>query len=192
MLKRFITPIRATDERMVSFPREAIWSVLADVATYPKWWPRTIGSRVLHEHPEIVGSLFELRPFGGKPFRCRIESIVPQSGIFIQYFGGFIEGYGEWMLEAIESKTRVQFNLNVHASGFAAACIGRLLPLGRIHSVHEDYITAARQKRTIEMREISFEHVGETGGWGQSFLTAYAWLAANGPAVFSQIAKWAG
>jgi ribosome-associated toxin RatA of RatAB toxin-antitoxin module len=158
MLKRFITPIRATDERMVSFPREAIWSVLADVATYPKWWPRTIGSRVLHEHPEIVGSLFELRPFGGKPFRCRIESIVPQSGIFIQYFGGFIEGYGEWMLEAIESKTRVQFNLNVHASGFAAACIGRLLPLGRIHSYQMGQVLGNLEKEVARRLGSTNQH----------------------------------
>ncbi|MFN7731162.1 MAG: type II toxin-antitoxin system RatA family toxin [Pirellula sp.] len=134
MTNRFMTPILATDERMVSFPKEAIWSVLADVAAYPHWWPRTVGLRVLSVEPEIVGSSFELRPLGGRPFRCRIESIEPQNRIRMQYFGGFIEGHGDWTLEGVGSNTRVQYKLNVLAAGKVVAWIGSLLPLNRIHS----------------------------------------------------------
>ena len=84
-----MTPIRATDELIVPFPKDKVWNVLADVASYPDWWPRAVGLSVLNAEPEIVGSSFELRPLGGRPFRSRIESIEAPNKLRMQYFGGF-------------------------------------------------------------------------------------------------------
>ena len=129
-----VTPIRATDEAIVPFPPTEVWRVLADVADYPRWWPRHLGLRVLHREAGLVGSEVEQRPFGGRPFRCRVEAVEEPSSIRAQYHGGFIEGRGEWRLEAVGSGTRVRYELDVHAEGRVVACLGRILPLGRIHS----------------------------------------------------------
>jgi ribosome-associated toxin RatA of RatAB toxin-antitoxin module len=129
-----MTPIFATDERILPFEREQVWHVLANVAVYPDWWPRSVGMRVLHVAPEIIGSSFQLRPLGGRAFRCRIESLESLKTMRMRYFGGFIEGQGEWRLEALGSETRVQYELDVQAAGRVVACIAKLRPLNRFHS----------------------------------------------------------
>jgi ribosome-associated toxin RatA of RatAB toxin-antitoxin module len=108
--------------------------VLADVAAYPSWWPRHLGLRVLHREAGLVGSEVEQRPFGGRPFRCRVEAVEEPSRIRTQYHGGFIEGRGEWRLEPVGAGTRVRYELDVHAEGRVVAWLGRILPLGRLHS----------------------------------------------------------
>ena len=129
-----VTPIRATDEAIVPFPPAGVWRVLADVAAYPNWWPRCLGLRVLRREAGLVGSEVEQRPFGGRPFRCRVEAVEEPFRIRTQYHGGFIEGRGEWRLEPVGPGTRVCYELDVRAEGHVVACLGRIVPLGRIHS----------------------------------------------------------
>ncbi|MBK7989492.1 MAG: SRPBCC family protein [Comamonadaceae bacterium] len=40
------TPIQATDEITIHATVSEVWPVLADVAGYPRWWPRSLGVRV--------------------------------------------------------------------------------------------------------------------------------------------------
>ena len=129
-----VTPIKAIDEAIVPFPPTEVWRVLADIAAYPSWWPRHLGLRMLHREPGLVGSEVEERPFGGRPFRCRVEAVEEPCTIRTRYYGGFIEGRGEFRLESVGSATRVRYELDVQAEGRAVACLGRILPLGRIHS----------------------------------------------------------
>lgn len=129
-----VTPIKAIDEAIVPFPPTEVWRVLADIAAYPSWWPRHLGLRVVHREPGLVGSEVEQRPFGGRPFRCRVEAVEEPFSIRMRYYGGLIEGRGEFRLESVGSGTRVRYELDVHAEGRAVACLGRILPLGRIHS----------------------------------------------------------
>jgi len=75
-----------------------------------------------------------MRPFGGQPFRCRVEAVEEPCSIRTQYYGGFIRGRGEWRLEATGSGTRVRYELDVQAQGRLVTWLGRILPLGRIHS----------------------------------------------------------
>lgn len=129
-----MTPILATDERILPFEREQVWHVLANVSVYPGWWPRSVGLRVVHAAPEVIGSSFRLRPLGGRAFLCRIESLEAPTAMRMRYFGGFIEGQGEWRLEALGAQTRVQYELDVQAAGRFVACIAGLVPLNRFHS----------------------------------------------------------
>lgn len=43
-------------------------------------------------------------------------------------------GRGEWRLEPSGSGTRVRYELDVQAAGRVVAWIGRVIPLGRLHS----------------------------------------------------------
>ena len=52
----------------------------------------------------------------------------------VRYYGGFVEGWGEWRLEPLGGGTRVIYDLDVHVAGRLVAFLARLIPLGRLHS----------------------------------------------------------
>jgi carbon monoxide dehydrogenase subunit G len=52
----------------------------------------------------------------------------------MRYFGGFIDGVGEWRLEPLGQETRVIYRLEVEARGWLVALLGKVLNLARIHS----------------------------------------------------------
>ena len=143
----YMTPIRATDERIVPYSQCEVWKVLVDIAAYPAWWPRTVGLRILHREVELVGSSFELRPFGGRSFCCRIESVEEPNMLRMRYYGGFIDGRGEWRLQPVGLKTRVVYELDVRAAGRIVAWIGRLLPLSRLHSFQMNGVLRQLEKK---------------------------------------------
>lgn len=144
-----LTPIQASDEVAVPFSPAEVWRVLADIAAYPRWWPRSLGVRVLRSEARLVDSEIELRPFGGRPFRCRVEAVEEARGIRTQYYGGFVSGRGEWRLEPLASGTRVRYELDVRAEGRLIAGLSRILPLARIHS-HQMHGVLRRLARVLE------------------------------------------
>lgn len=129
-----MTPIQAIDELTIPFAIEDVWNVLVNLSEYPTWWPRSVGLSVLNAEPEVVGSSLQLKPLGGRAFKCRVVSMEEPCSLYMQYFGGFIEGQGEWRLESLGAATRVQYVLDVKATGLVVACLGRTFPLGRFHS----------------------------------------------------------
>jgi ribosome-associated toxin RatA of RatAB toxin-antitoxin module len=142
-----LTPIHATDARIVPFSQQQIWNVLVDIDTYPRWWPSMIGLRVERVDPNLIGSELKLRPLGGRAFRCRVASVDAPNRLVMEYFGGFIEGIGVWHLEAMESATRVQYELDVRAAGKLVAWIGRVIPLAKFHSVQMESVLRQLEKR---------------------------------------------
>jgi uncharacterized protein YndB with AHSA1/START domain len=128
------TPICAVDERVIPLPPEKVWQVLADISRYPDWYPHSLNLKLLTMTANGVGSELELRPRGGRAFRCRVESLEPPRRIRIRYPGDFIIGIGEWRLKAEMGGSRVFYELDVLANGLLAACLGKLLPLGKLHS----------------------------------------------------------
>lgn len=128
------TPIRAVDQRAMPLAAEGIWPVLADVPGYVAWYPSSLNLRVLGVTADRVGSEVEICPRGGRPFRCRVESLDPPRRLCVRYPGDFITGTGEWRLEPTTVGTLVTYEMNVVAHGRLAAWLGKLLPLGRLHS----------------------------------------------------------
>lgn len=128
------TRIQASDEIVVSLSPTAVWRLLADIAATPGWWPANPRLRVLKVAPGIVGSELEIRPLGGRAFCCRVVSVEEPRRLRMEYFGGFITGRGEWILEAAGGGTRIRYELDVQAAGRLVAWLGRLFPLGRLHS----------------------------------------------------------
>ena len=128
------TPICAVDEITIPFPPSDVWPVVADVAGYPGWWPKSLHVRVVAGGTEAVGTDIALRPPGGRPFRCRVESAEPPVRMLVRYHGGFLSGTGEWRLHSAGDGTRVVYTLDASAAGWSVAVLGKFLHLGRMHS----------------------------------------------------------
>lgn len=129
-----MTVIRAVDEITVRFTPSEVWSVLAAIENYHRWWPGYLGLKLLKQTDELIGSELQLRPFGGKAFQCRIDTIDIERAMQMNYFGKFINGTGRWRIEPVHNGTRVIYELDVVANGLAVAILGKILPLGKIHS----------------------------------------------------------
>lgn len=134
MTARILTPIHASDEALLPCAVDRVWKTLADIPAYPAWWPRSLRLRVLTSRPGLIGSEVEVRPVGGRSFRCRVESVEENRRLRMTYLGGFIAGWGEWQLEPEGAGTRVRYTLDVTAEGRLVAWVGRLVSLGKIHS----------------------------------------------------------
>ena len=118
------TPIRAVDERVLPFAPDQIWPVLADVNGYPQWYPSSLHLQVRAVTADGIGSELEIRPRGGRAFRCRVESLEGPRRLRLRYPGDFIVGTGEWRLDAAPGGTRVVYELDVVAHGRLVAWLG--------------------------------------------------------------------
>lgn len=128
------TPIQASDEIIIPRPATEVWPVLADFQGYPRWWPKSLGIRVLSGGRELLGTEVEVRPIGGRSFRCRVKAVDIPNRIQMRYFGGSIDGFGEWRLEPFGQETRVTYRLEAQASGWMVVLLGKVLDLARLHS----------------------------------------------------------
>jgi hypothetical protein len=90
---------------------------------------RAVDERVLPFAPVLADG-----HWGGRAFRCRVESREAPRRLRLRYPGEFIVGTGEWRLDAAPGGTRVTYELDVVATGRLAVLLGWLLPLGKIHS----------------------------------------------------------
>lgn len=132
--------IKATNEIMIPHPVAEVWPVVADIDGYPRWWPKSLGIRVLSGGAELLGTEVELRPGGGRPFRCRVEEVEVPRRIQMRYFGGFIDGIGEWVLESLGGETRVIYRLEVQAHGWLVYLLSKAFNLARLHSRSMDQV----------------------------------------------------
>ena len=155
------TPIRAVDERVLPFAPDQIWPVLADVNGYPQWYPRSLHLHVRAVTAAGIGSEVELRPRGGRAFRCRVESLEAPRRLRLRYPGDFIVGTGEWRLDAAPGGTRVVYELDVVAHGRLALLLGWLLPLGKIHSKFMREVLESLERETG--RRVVHRTVSPTG-----------------------------
>ena len=139
------TPIRAVDER-----------VLADVNGYPQWYPPSLHLQVRAVTADGIGSEVELRPRGGRAFRCRVESLEAPRRLRLRYPGDFIVGTGEWRLDAGPGGTQVSYEIDVVATGRLAVLLGWLFPLRKIHSKFMREVLASLERETA--RQIGSPH----------------------------------
>ena len=128
------TPINAIDEITIALSPSEVWKVLADFRGYSHWWPKSLGLRLVSGGDASLGTEMEIRPNGGRPFRCRVEQVVEPQHIRMRYFGGFVDGIGEWLLEPRGGETRVIYRLEVRANGWLVVLLGKMFNLGQIHS----------------------------------------------------------
>lgn len=127
------TPIRALDAAVLSALPEDVWRVVADVRSYPLWYPRWLSVRVDRSF-DLVGTRLTMRPWGGRSFTCVVAEAHPLRSLLLEYDGAFIQGRGAWRIEAAPGGTRIAYALDAVAVGRAAALVGRVVSLSGIHS----------------------------------------------------------
>ncbi len=143
-----VTPIQAVDERVMPFAPEQIWAVLVDARSFPDWYPPSVKVTVLNVTTAIVGSEFQIRPQGGRAFRCRVDQVDAPIKMRMHYPGEFIVGHGEWRLNPVSQGTRVTYEIDVVANGCVAKFLGWVLPLARFHSKAMGEILARLEHET--------------------------------------------
>lgn len=134
LFKKWSTNIKVVDSRKSEFRQEIIWNVLTNIKRSEDWWPKNLRYKVLNSTENIEGSEFRIWPYFGKPFQGRFIKLIPLSIILVEYFGDYITGKGEWVLEPFESGTLISYKLDVKAHGLLVSILGKFLPLDKFHS----------------------------------------------------------
>ena len=127
-------PIRMADETLLPLSPAEVWPVLADIARYPSWWPRLLFVRLLHAHPGLVGTVYAIRPYGWRSFRCRVESFEEPLRLCLQYEGSYMRGVAEWRLEPVDQGTRVIYSMDAEVNDLVVALFGTVINLKSVHS----------------------------------------------------------
>ncbi len=124
---------RVTDCRTVPRSPERVWDALTDFARYPAWWPASLRVRVLRVSPGLVGSRFEVRPWGSR-FVCEVGAVVPGREMVVRYVEGAHRGTGVWTLRPDGAGTRVCYVVDLEPCGPLPRLLSHVLDFGRIHS----------------------------------------------------------
>gem|GEM_PF-183896 len=132
-----VTRIRTSEEITVSFTPEEIWEVLVKASSYSKWWPVQWPARLLSEHPGLLGTEIEVRPFFGGQFRFRFEELHEPFVMRLRFFGGRFEGPGGFLLQpGKQGSTRIRCDLDVFVRGMGTAVASQVFPLDAVQRFH--------------------------------------------------------
>ena len=131
-----LTPIRALDGIDLDCQPESAWRVLADVRSYPVWWPAELRLRITSTDVarDPLGTEFEIHPPSARPFRCRVVHAEPPLTLRTQYVSHFLQGTGCWRVERRGEGCRVSYELDVAAHGLLVALLSRVVNLSALHS----------------------------------------------------------
>lgn len=102
---------------LLTAPREAAWDVLADVESWPQWWPAVAAARELDPGDENrVGSRYRVRwraPIGyAVEFDFTVDE-VDEPGHMAGRSSGDLDGRGVWRLFEDDGLTTVTYEWEV-------------------------------------------------------------------------------
>lgn len=126
--------IEATDRIAIAATPDEVWRVLTRFEGYPGWWPRNVRVRVLARPADLLGATLEIHPAGGPTFRCRLESLVPETELVFRYLDGPYQGTGTWRLAWTGAGTEVTYAADLTSDHWLIRFFARLTSLGGAHS----------------------------------------------------------
>lgn len=105
------------DEWDAAAPPEAVYDVLVDGRTYPRWW-RPVYIDVATDGPPVVGSVLSQHFKGRLPYhlhtRSKLTRLIPGKLIEADVDGD-LRGRGIWTLTSIPGGTHIRFDWTVYA-----------------------------------------------------------------------------
>jgi uncharacterized protein YndB with AHSA1/START domain/quercetin dioxygenase-like cupin family protein len=117
-LLRARRPYEFVDEWDVDAPPEAVFDVLSDARTYPRWW-RGVYIDVKADGEPAVGNVTHQHFKGRLPYHLRTHTKtvrLERPHLIEGETGGDLRGRGIWTLEPLDDgATRVRFDWRVHA-----------------------------------------------------------------------------
>jgi len=125
--------IQAEDAAVIASPSNLIWRAITDFSSYPQWWPSSVRIAVRRNSPELVGSLVQLKPYGGRAFLCEVESLREGAELRLQYSGVY-RGPGVWTIAAGEGNCRVTYRVDLEIVDPMMKLLSYIVPIPRLHS----------------------------------------------------------
>jgi ribosome-associated toxin RatA of RatAB toxin-antitoxin module len=124
----------ADDAIEIPGPLPRVWQVVSDFAAYPRWWPSSAHLTVHRVTPELVGSTFELKPYGGKAFTVEVVGVKPGAALHMTY-SGIYRGTGEWKVAVSnDGNSHINYRIDLAIADRSTALLSYVLPVSRIHS----------------------------------------------------------
>ncbi len=144
------TSIHAVDSTLLPWPPETIWPLLADMRSYPQWWPAVLLPRVtIPTDGALLGSQLHLRPLATRQFTCTVMAACAPHSIDLEYTGPFITGSGQWALTPEGQGTMLSYRVNVEAHGLLVALAGRCVNLRWMHGQSMNLIFNALRRQFL-------------------------------------------
>ncbi len=127
--------IIASDSKYLNHSIETIWKVISDFNSYKKWWPALVNLEIAHTSPQIIGSTLVAKPFNGRSFSIKAVEVKPFSEIKLNYFAGIYSGDGRWILESVNDKTKLTYEVDLLIIDKFTKVIALVVPVSKIHSL---------------------------------------------------------
>lgn len=144
--------IIASDSTYLNHSIETIWKVISDFNSYKKWWPALINLEIAHTSPQIIGSTLVAKPFNGRSFSIKAVEVKPFSEIKLNYFAGIYSGDGRWILESVNDKTKLTYEVDLMIIDKFTKVIALVVPVSKIHSLIFKKIFRSLEKYLDELK----------------------------------------
>lgn len=125
--------VQVKDETHMSASPRQVWRVLTDFPSYPQWWPASVRFVVSRVTPGLIGSRFQVRPYGGRGFSLDAESLVERRELRFRY-SGIYRGTGVWTLTEVNGGCRVVYEIDLEIVDPTIKVLSYVLPIARLHS----------------------------------------------------------
>lgn len=122
--------------------------VIKNVNTYSGWWPKSIKINIVNATKEYIGSIIEVRPYGGKPFYCQIIEI--NSSYIKIHYSGIYEGSGIWQVVQNENECIVKYEIGLKIVDKMTKILSYVLPIEYIHHKLMEQIMDGLRKYIIK------------------------------------------
>lgn len=130
------TRIFVHESQRVRFSAAEVWRVLADLSTWPEWWPDNLPLAIERRAETLRASVIRLSPRCAPDLTLRFDDCDERESLVLRTTGRGMDGPIYVRLEPHEEGTRVHVEMDVFARGFVAAIVGSVVSLDRFHARH--------------------------------------------------------
>ena len=115
-----------------------------DVATYPKWWSRSVTTSLAKGSggKAGVGSIITVK-LDKAVFEYEVKKIDPGKRIDMECVGGSYRGKAWWTFAPEKKGTKTTFNVSLNAEGLMAKMLSKAVDVG---AIHEKVLTSSLER----------------------------------------------